>query len=60
MCIIINNIDIIIYRNVHNYSFEAFCFDFLSNRKNKMLLWFQTNCACLARMTDITDIHKSH
>ena len=47
MYIIINNIDIIIYRNVHNYSFEAFCFDILSNRKNKMLLWFQTNCACL-------------
>ncbi len=28
----------IIYRNVHNYSFEALGFDFLSNRNNKTLL----------------------
>ncbi len=35
MYIIIKNIDIIIYRNVHNYSFRAMCLRFWNKEKDK-------------------------
>ena len=38
MYIIINNIDIIINRNVHNYNFRARDYKFLSNENNKSYL----------------------
>ncbi len=43
MYIIIKNIDIIIYHNVHNYSFGAIRKRFLSKEKDKRLLWKQEN-----------------